>query len=702
MRMTSDAELLAAALRYAGLGYKVFPCVPRDKVPLTEHGHLEATCDIKQIEKWWRERPAANIGIVADGLLVIDVDGANNPWPGDADRGTDLASAPTSCTPGGGRHRVFRKPEGKEWRCTEGRLAPGVDTRTDGGYFVAPPSVVDGKVYRWVEGLELDIPPSSLPVPPVWLAEALDCLDDEQTTEIVGDANPIPKGQRNKTLARLGGSMRRVGMGRAEIAAALHAVNGRCVPPLSDRDVERVSASIARYAPDQVATAIAEGHWEQMVAATAPAGEEREVLAPADPGPTPPELLQVPGFVGDVMAYTLDTAPYAERTLAFAGALSLQALLAGRKVRDELDNRTNLYVLGLANSGAGKDYPRRVNERVLVEAGLAECLGSSFASGEGIEDRLFVEPATLFQVDELDGLLQRVNHAKDARHEQIISILLQMYSSAAGVYVMRAKADRERAVIDQPCLCVFGTAVPKYFYESISARLLTNGFLARMLILEAQRRGRGRPARVRPLPPRVVETARWWAEFVPGAKPGNLSAWHPQPRVVEATPEAEALLDAFRARADDEYARAEERGDPPAMAIWARSHEKARRLALLHACSANHASPDVDAPAAAWACAFVEHQTRRMLYMAGCHVSESEFDAKRKRLLEVLGKWQAAHGHDFMPFWMINRKLPWTTREHEDVRDTLLAQQMIEYQVNQTAGRPGVVYRLAPTSCRPK
>jgi hypothetical protein len=86
---------------------------------------------------------------------------------------------------------------------------------------------------------------------------------------------------------------------------------------------------------------------------------------------------------------------------------------------------------------------------------------------------------------------------------------------------------------------------------------------------------------------------------------------------------------------------------------------------------------------------------RRMLFMAGCHASESDFDSKRKRLLEVLLKWRQQHGYEWMPFRVINRKLPWTGREHEEVRDTLVAQRLIEYQITSTGGRPGGVYRLA-------
>ena len=339
-----------------------------------------------------------------------------------------------------------------------------------------------------------------------------------------------------------------------------------------------------------------------------------------------------------------------------------------------------------------------MNSRILVEAGLADCLGSSFASGEGIEDRLFVQPASLFQVDEIDGLLLRVGQSKDARHEQIVSMLLQMYSSAASVYVMRAKANQERSVIDQPCLCLFGTAVPKHFYEALSARLLTNGFLARLLILECRKRGVGRDDTDHPIPPSILEAARWWAEFRPGGEPGNLSEWHPTPNLVPQTDEARQVFRDLRERADAEYARSEAENDPAGMAIWARAYEKARRLALLYACSANRLNPCATRDAATWAGAFVEHQTRRMLYMARLHASESDFDSKRKRLLEVLGQWRQQHGDEWMPFWRVNRKLPWSNREHEEVRDTLLQQRLIEYQVSSTRGRPGAVYRVPPTA----
>ncbi len=94
---------------------------------------------------------------------------------------------------------------------------------------------------------------------------------------------------------------------------------------------------------------------------------------PIDPGPVPPALLRVPGFIDEVIDYTLANAPYPEPVLAFCGAVALQAALAGRKVRDPQDNRTAIYLLGLATprTGTGKDFPRKVHQRILASAGMA-------------------------------------------------------------------------------------------------------------------------------------------------------------------------------------------------------------------------------------------------------------------------------------------------------------------------------------------
>jgi hypothetical protein len=91
----------------------------------------------------------------------------------------------------------------------------------------------------------------------------------------------------------------------------------------------------------------------------------------SDPGHLPEHLFHVPGFISDVIQFTLANAPYPNIGLAFCGAVALQSFLAGRKVCTQGDLRTNIYLLALASSGTGKEFPRKVNSQVLYQIGLS-------------------------------------------------------------------------------------------------------------------------------------------------------------------------------------------------------------------------------------------------------------------------------------------------------------------------------------------
>ncbi|MBP9032468.1 MAG: bifunctional DNA primase/polymerase [Pseudomonadales bacterium] len=419
---------------------------------------------------------------------------------------------------------------------------------------------------------------------------------------------------------------------------------------------------------------------------------ERDPPAPPlpDPGPLPDELLRVPGFVGEVMDYCLATAPYPNPVMAFCGALALQAFLAGRRVRDAGDNRTNIYLLGLAHSAAGKDWPRKVNTRIVHEVGLAESLGDRFASGEGVQDALFLNPCMLFQTDEIDGMLQSINKAKDARHENVMGTLLTMYSASNSVFPMRRKAGKAApGVIDQPNLVIFGTAIPNHYYEALSERMLTNGFFARMVILESGPRCKGQEPRFVDVPERVIDTAHWWAEFRPGR--GNLQDWHPVPQIVEATDEAQTLLVETREEAEAEYAQAESAGDPVGTTVWGRVSEQTRKLALLHTVSTNNRTPRIDVDAVRWASRFVLHQTRRMLFMASSHVADNPFHADCLKLMEKL---RDAPGHE-LPHSVLLKRMKMDAKTFGALVETLAQQGDIEVVTTPRPGWHVRSYRLA-------
>lgn len=673
-----------AALTYADLGYRVFPCAPGSKRPLTANGFHDATTDLDQIESWWLKWPDANVAIAIDGQIVIDVDGADNPWLKDEpEKQLEVADAPQSLTANGGYQYIFHQPlaPSRVWRNTTSKLAPKVDTRGKGGYIVVPPSILGGdKQYRWQPTRELNVPPDDLPVPPPWLTELLDQADNGSLTNAEGpaDGNPIPDGQRNSTLASLAGAMRRVGMTEAEILAAIQRINlDRCRPPLRDSEVAKIAASVGRYDPDGVATAVAEHHYEQDFKTGKSSG-------PNDPGAFPTHLLEVPGFIADVMRFNLESATRPQPVLALAGAIMLMATLVGRKVRDERGNRTNLYTVGIAPSGGGKDHARKVNRKILYHAGLDYLeANEDVASDAGLITAVEAQPAVMFQLDEFGRFLRTIGDPRRSPHLfNVLTTLMKLFSSADTTFRAKAYADSKRnKIIHQPCVGVYGTTVPEHYYESLTASSLQDGFVARLNVFEAN----DDPPRQRvpelDVPQHLIDVARWWGDFVAG---GNLAKEIPEPHVVTATAEANEIFDRFALDIDRHMANDKD----GFRSLWARAEEKACRLALIYACSRDCENPIIDDVAVRWACELSEYLTQRMIYLAAQWIADGQFDARQKKVLRAIRRAGGELSHSEL----YNRTRWLSPRDRQEVIENLIQTGQLDRVTTKTTTRPRTSY----------
>ena len=338
------------------------------------------------------------------------------------------------------------------------------------------------------------------------------------------------------------------------------------------------------------------------------------------------------------MGYTLRTAPYPNRALAFAGAFALLGHLAGRKYKDEFDTRPNLYFLSLAASGTGKQHPRGVNVSLAALKGFASEMGDYFASGEGLEDSFLSNPCMFYQIDEADTLFNTVK-MKDTRAEMINSMLLRMYSESNSVHIMRKKAlqrgqQASSSCIIQPHLTFLGTAVPKFFYASLSERVMANGLLARCLVLEAGKRGEANNNAVaEEFPERVLSDI---TDLIRIGHENALFSEFPQPRTVPMEAKAKLLLKDVRTEADDLYAKYERSSNTNecALALYARVAEKVSKCALVRAISENANAPVIREDDIAWAHTLVSHATRRMLFMARLYAYDGEFDRQMKRVMQ--------------------------------------------------------------------
>lgn len=161
MMLAIGSDRLAAAHIYAQLGLKVMPIRPGRKEPLTAHGSLDATNDHDQIDLWWSQWPDANVGIATGYLIdVIDLDGWDAQGNFDTVQDQPWILGAVETPRSGGMH-LYTLATGKGNRAG---ILPGIDYRGQGGYVLAPPSVViksdqvndaEGKYY-WIDDLDLE------------------------------------------------------------------------------------------------------------------------------------------------------------------------------------------------------------------------------------------------------------------------------------------------------------------------------------------------------------------------------------------------------------------------------------------------------------------------------------------------------------------------------------------------------------------
>ena len=423
--------------------------------------------------------------------------------------------------------------------------------------------------------------------------------------------------------------------------------------------------------------------------------EPDEAPVDADPGPIPDRLLYVPGFVDDVTRFTLETAPYPNRPLAFISAIALLGTLTGRKIRESGNVRTNVQILALASSGVGKDWPRKINANILLHAGEARKFAGKSASGEGIEDRLIRHPIILKQDDEIDTLFENMRDNKEARYRNQFSMLLELYGEAGAWRAVRDKAGTESTMINNPHLVLLGTTTPTEFYSSLSSKMLNKGLLARLIAVEAGERGPRKRADWRVPPDHIIEAAKAWSTFRP-PEWGNLSdesTVKAEAFAVPFTDDAHRIMERFAAECDAAYRDAYRAHKEPVMAIWARAAEKATQLALIYACSVHGTEPVIELPAVSWASEFIKHTILRTLYMLGEQFHESEFEQRCQAVMSTLNAWRREHGDDWMPYRDVARKHRWSRRDHDAVRETLVDQELIDTDIIKTVGRPRLVYR---------
>jgi len=254
------------------------PCGSPAKHPygkLAPNGLLSATLDSDTIIQWFKvAAPTANVGVVTDRLIVIDVDprhgGDVNLAALEREHGA-LPHTWRALTGGGGEHIIFSAPEGvtissfSAEQMSDPLLGRGIDIRAKRGYIVVPPSRhICGRSYTW----DVDHHPAdtTLAMPPDWLIEKLTDPKARLThTNTNGAALPVPSAEweklvtgpiteyRDLAAARIVGHLLRRWV---NVHVAVSLMRGwnvmHCIPPLTDGELMKVINRIADKEADRM------------------------------------------------------------------------------------------------------------------------------------------------------------------------------------------------------------------------------------------------------------------------------------------------------------------------------------------------------------------------------------------------------------------------------------------------------------------
>jgi len=249
------SPMLEWALRYVRRGWRVFPLEVRSKMPMLSkeqggRGCLDATLDEAQVRERWTKWPDANIGLATGhGWFALDVDikrGGDETWDMLCAQHGATTETIEQITGTGGLHILYQEPAGFKIKNSDGKIAPGLNVRGEGGYIVACPSV-HPDTQRAFEWQSPHIDERKIGSAPAWLLQLIRASGQRRLAPSEVTPLAIFETSRSSALFKAGVRLRGLGFSESEVSASLGVINrGRCHPALGAEEVETIAATAAR------------------------------------------------------------------------------------------------------------------------------------------------------------------------------------------------------------------------------------------------------------------------------------------------------------------------------------------------------------------------------------------------------------------------------------------------------------------------
>ena len=400
------------------------------------------------------------------------------------------------------------------------------------------------------------------------------------------------------------------------------------------------------------------------------------------------------GLLGEMTEWQLSTSPVPNRRMAVGSSLASVAAVCGRHLYGPTGTALNLYVALLAPTGHGKDRPLSAPSEILHACGLAPLARSGKAfSVSAVEAMLCETPCCLATVDEMGvNLLSRISHVRASSHEVAIKGALQeLWSRSIGksAFLTTQRASQGSTPIECPSLTLLGASTPDAFYDSMKGADVLNGFMNRILVIEAGPRTDDDNEFDYVAPPQViVDTIQGLIPPLKGS--GNINdclsiftaLTRIEGRKMEWGNDAKALYADFKKQINAMIAI------PVYGELWARTCEYAVRLASLHAVSRAGVLTNVYEADLEWGAAIAVASARAMSDAAENKMASNPHHEALNKIKSIIKIASDISKRDLM------RKVQSIEPRFIDsaLRNLIDAEIIIESRVVRT-GRPKVAYR---------
>ncbi|MDE2233706.1 MAG: PriCT-2 domain-containing protein [Patescibacteria group bacterium] len=342
------------------------------------------------------------------------------------------------------------------------------------------------------------------------------------------------------------------------------------------------------------------------------------------------------GLIGDTVRDIVATSIYKQPELALLNVIAAAGAVFGRRYASPLNARTNLYIVAVARTTAGKDYSRQYIGRLFEQSGLFDDFlgGHYIRSDTSLIMEVQEKPSQIMMLDEFGQYLQAVGTLNAPTHlRNVASALTRLFTSSSSFYDHSATISmKKRMVIKCPNLCIYATTTENEYIASLKRSAIANGNLNRFLVYKSSRKFTG-DEDINPQAELDYNVIRQWREFAltDSEQAMYLSVAPPEPIRVTWTPEIFELVRGYMKKQHNIL-----NSQTISSELYGRYAELITKIAMIFAIAENKHEPAFNKKHFDIAANICDTCFDYMSHLTVHNMAESEYEKIQQRIYEWL------------------------------------------------------------------